>query len=74
MKFLMNMINEIDEKVKKEYKCQFCDQIFNKNSALGGHISKNHSNQSINFKKRQESLRNRKIERERNQFFKNISK
>ena len=40
-------------KVKKKYNCKFCDEIFNSGCALGGHISKVHSNtRKVKYKKK----------------------
>lgn len=63
-------IHESRPKKHKEFRCIYCQKTFLKNSALGGHISKNHPDMSNNFKRRQQSLRNLKIERERKNYFK----
>lgn len=42
-------------KVKKKYKCKYCDVYFVGQSALGGHITKNHGEESKKFKNKYKS-------------------
>ena len=60
------------DKDQKVYTCKFCAMVFNKRAALGGHISKNHPRQSEEYRKRVESANNRRIERERVDYFRTI--
>ena len=57
---------------KKVYSCKHCCEIFYKKTALGGHIAKNHPNQSEGYKNRLDKARSRKIERARNDYLRTI--
>ena len=37
---------------EKHYKCRFCIKSFEKACQLGGHMSKKHSNECLNYAKR----------------------
>lgn len=56
----------------KSYKCHYCPKEFPKKAALGGHTAKNHPQQSGSYFLRQQSLNNRKLERERSNFFNSL--
>ena len=58
--------------VLREYRCEYCQKIFSKKTALGGHTSKHHPNKSTDYQYRQRSLKNRQIERERQKFYKTL--
>lgn len=60
------------EKDNRVYTCKFCGNVFTKRAALGGHMSKNHPNQSEDYKKRIESALIRKIERDRVDYLRTI--
>lgn len=68
--FIKNRENEIND--VKTYACKYCPKVFARRAALGGHTAKNHPHQSDSYRIRQESLKNRKIERERFDYFKAI--
>ena len=70
MKFVKN--RETETREVKTYACKYCPKVFVKRAALGGHTAKNHPQQSDSYRIRQESLKNRKIERERFDYFKAI--
>lgn len=63
---------ENDTNDVKTYACKYCPKVFIRRAALGGHTAKNHPHQSDSYRIRQESLKNRKIERERFDYFKTI--
>ena len=63
---------ESDTNDVKTYACKYCPKIFMRRAALGGHTAKNHPHQSDSYRIRQESLKNRRIERERFDYFKTI--
>ncbi len=57
-----------------EFKCKICNVVYDNHSALGGHTSKNHPSESKDYSIRTKSLMFRKVERERNKFYKNLTK
>ena len=73
---LLRFVKERDSETRdvKTYACKYCPKVFVKRAALGGHTAKNHPHQSDSYRLRQESLKNRRIERERFDYFKNIKK
>lgn len=68
--FITKRENETND--VKTYACKYCPKVFARRAALGGHTAKNHPHQSDSYRIRQESLKNRKIERERFDYFKTI--
>jgi hypothetical protein len=62
----------IHPKKKRLYICNFCQKKFDEPSSLGGHTSKNHPNQSKEYKYRKLSFQNRAIERKRIDFYNNL--
>lgn len=70
MGFIKKRENETND--VKTYACKYCPKVFVRRAALGGHTAKNHPHQSDSYRIRQESLKNRKIERERFDYFKTI--
>ena len=73
---LLRFVKDRDSETRdvKTYACKYCPKVFVKRAALGGHTAKNHPHQSDSYRLRQESLKNRRIERERFDYFKNIKK
>ena len=71
---LLDFIQRRDDRtrVNKVYACKYCPKVYAKRAALGGHTAKNHPHLSDSYKIRQLSMCNRKIERERFDFFKQI--
>lgn len=49
----------------KLYSCKFCASVFNKRAALGGHMSKNHPNQSEGYSKRIECSKERLLKKQK---------
>lgn len=70
IKFVKKRENDTND--VKTYACKYCPKVFIRRAALGGHTAKNHPHQSDSYRIRQESLKNRKIERERFDYFKTI--
>lgn len=70
VKFIQKREN--DTRDVKTYACKYCPKVFVRRAALGGHTAKNHPHQSDSYRIRQESLKNRRIERERFDYFKTI--
>jgi len=70
IKFIKKRENDTND--VKTYACKYCPKVFVRRAALGGHTAKNHPHQSDSYRIRQESLKNRKIERERFDYFKTI--
>jgi len=70
IKFIKKRENDTND--VKTYACKYCPKIFGRRAALGGHTAKNHPHQSDSYRIRQESLKNRRIERERFDYFKTI--
>lgn len=70
MKFVKKRENDTND--VKTYACKYCPKVFIRRAALGGHTAKNHPHQSDSYRIRQESLKNRRIERERFDYFKTI--
>lgn len=70
LSFVKRRDNETND--VKTYACKYCPKVFARRAALGGHTAKNHPQQSDSYRIRQESLKNRKIERERFDYFKTI--
>jgi hypothetical protein len=72
--FLSKLLQEIEEaesRVKvKVFVCRFCGKTFDKPSSLGGHTAKKHNGLSKKYKKRVNAARNRRTERDRNNFMK----
>lgn len=70
---LLDFVQRRDDKTRlqKKYECRYCPKVYSKRAALGGHTAKNHPHLSDNYKLRQISMNNRKIERERFNFYKN---
>jgi hypothetical protein len=54
----------------KKFICKFCGKAFEKASSLGGHTAKVHEGLSLTYKNRLNAAKNRKTERNRNQFIK----
>jgi hypothetical protein len=54
----------------KRFICKFCGKAFEKASSLGGHTAKVHEGLSLTYKNRLNAAKNRKTERNRNQFIK----
>lgn len=71
---LVDFIQRRDDKTRlnKTYECKYCNKLYSKRAALGGHTAKNHPHLSDNYKLRQISMKSRKIERERFNFYKDI--
>ena len=71
---LVDFVQRRDDKTRtnKVYACKYCDKVYSKRAALGGHTAKNHPHLSDNYKLRQISMKSRKIERERFNFYKDI--
>ena len=70
----LDFIQRRDNKTRLEkvYACKYCPKVYGKQAALGGHTAKNHPQLSDNYKARQTSMTNRKIEKERFDFFKHL--
>lgn len=71
---LLDFVQRRDDKTRlnKVYACKYCPKVYAKRAALGGHTAKNHPHLSDSYKVRQISMSNRKIERERFDFFKRM--
>lgn len=71
---LLDFVQRRDDKTRlnKVYACKYCPKVYTKRAALGGHTAKNHPHLSDSYKVRQISMSNRKIERERFDFFKQM--
>ncbi len=68
--FLQGKIDKNNNQIG--HSCKFCERIFTKHTALGGHIAKNHPNLSVSYKSRKRSLKYRNVERLRNKFYKSL--
>lgn len=72
--FLAKLLNAIQEQENrnsvKRFMCRFCGKTFDKPSSLGGHTAKKHNGLSRKYKKRLDAAKNRKTERDRNNFIK----
>lgn len=69
-KFCLNFNDFLRErslrgKFVKIHNCKFCTMTFDKHTALGGHIAKNHPNKSRSYKKKKKNLENKRNERKR---------
>ena len=77
-KHIINLLEFIKNKnsarflTTRMYICKFCDAKFLRASALGGHTSKHHPNLSKDYKYRTLSIKNRKIERKRIEYFNSL--
>jgi hypothetical protein len=53
---------------KKLIPCKYCKKMFSANG-MGGHVSRNHKNLSINYNRREQTKRYRRVTKERNRKF-----
>ena len=72
--FLGKLLTAIQEQKKrskvKKFMCRFCGKTFDKPSSLGGHTAKKHHGLSQKYRRRLDAAKNRKTERDRNNFIK----
>jgi len=68
---LLKAIEDEENRTKvKTFICRFCGKTFDKPSSLGGHTAKKHNGLSRKYRKRLDAAKNRKTERDRNNFIK----
>ena len=56
----------------KSFRCAHCGACYDTKASLGGHVAQKHANESEDYQIRQEVLRTRKIERERETYLKTM--